>query len=75
MRLRLNPLLAVNAILSVVMFKKMLLATLIVVIGMWAAGYDVAGMKDKYWSVANKQAGQMSGRANMDDSDWGADAG
>ncbi|MFZ9395341.1 MAG: hypothetical protein ACO25F_04665 [Erythrobacter sp.] len=56
------------------MFKKLLLATLIVIIGMWAAGYDVAAMKDKYWSAANKQAGQMSGRAMMDDSDWGENA-
>lgn len=54
------------------MLKKLLLASLIVMIGMWGAGYDLAAMKDDIWNVANKQAGAMSGRAQMDDSDWGS---
>jgi len=56
------------------MFKKLLLATLIVVIGMWGAGYDVAGIKDDIWNAANKQAGAMTGRAHMEGSDWGDSA-
>lgn len=57
------------------MFKKLLLATLIVIIGLWGAGYDVASMKDDIWAAANKQAGAMTGRAQMEDGDWGPTAG
>ena len=56
------------------MFKKILLATLIVITGMWGAGYDVAGMKDDIWNAANKQAGSMTGRAQIEGGDWGAEA-
>ena len=56
------------------MFKKLLLATLIMIIGLWGAGYDVAGMKDDIWNAANKQAGAMTGRARIEDGDWGANA-
>lgn len=56
------------------MFKKLLLATLIVFIGMWGAGYDMVAIKDDIWDAANKQAGAMSGRAQIENSDWSADA-
>lgn len=56
------------------MFKNLLLATLIVIIGLWGAGYDMAAIKDDIWAAANKQASALSGRAHSEDSDWGAEA-
>ncbi|MGQ7829989.1 hypothetical protein [Altererythrobacter sp. Z27] len=56
------------------MFKKLLLATLIVIIGLWGAGYDVMAIKDDILGAANKQAGNMSGRTQIEGGDWGADA-
>jgi hypothetical protein len=68
---RFNPMLAMGPVFLRVMFKKLLLATLIDIIGMWGAGYDVAAMKDDIWHAANKQAGALSARARMENSDWG----
>jgi hypothetical protein len=56
------------------MFKKLLLATLIVVIGLYGAGYDVMGAKDDILGAANKQAGAMTGRERNEQGDWGKDA-
>lgn len=69
-----NLLLALIAVFLSAMFKKLLLATLIVIIGLWGAGYDVAGVKDDIWDAANKQAGAMTGRARIEGGDWGSDA-
>ena len=73
-RPQINLLLALVAVFWRIMFKKILLATLIVIIGLWGAGYDVAGMKDNIWEAANKQAGAMAGRARIEGGDWGDDA-
>lgn len=56
------------------MFKKLLLATLIVMIGLWGAGYNVTSVKDGIKGAADRQAGNMSGRNDRDDSGWGPDA-
>jgi len=56
------------------MFKKLLLASLIVVIGLYGAGYDVMGAKDDILGAANKQAGAMTGRERTEQGDWGSDA-
>ncbi|TWJ09234.1 hypothetical protein [Altererythrobacter ishigakiensis] len=56
------------------MFKKLLLATLIVVIGLYGAGYDVMGAKDDIIAAADKQAGAMSPRKQDERGDWGSDA-
>ncbi|MBT8389355.1 MAG: hypothetical protein HKP43_00720 [Altererythrobacter sp.] len=56
------------------MFKKLLLASLIVVIGLYGAGYDVMGAKDDIIGAANKQAEAMSPRQADERSDWGSDA-
>jgi len=56
------------------MFKKLLLATLIVIIGLWGAGYNVTGIKDRILSVADDQAGMLSGRSKLDDGNWGDEA-
>ena len=56
------------------MFKKLLLVTLIVVIGLYGAGYDVMGVKDDILGVADKQAGAMTGRQRSEQGDWGSDA-
>ena len=54
-----------------VMFKKLLLATLIVIIGLWGAGYDVTAVKDDIQSLTDRQAQKASGRSALDKSDWG----
>ncbi len=56
------------------MFKKLLLATLIVIIGLWGAGYNVTGIKDRILNVADDQAGMLSGRSQLDDDNWGDEA-
>ena len=56
------------------MFKKLLLATLIVVIGLYGAGYDVIGAKDDILAAADKQAGAMTARERNESSDWGDSA-
>ncbi|RGP41547.1 hypothetical protein BPTFM16_01854 [Altererythrobacter insulae] len=56
------------------MFKKLLLATLIVVIGLYGAGYDVIGAKDDILAAADKQAGAMTARERNDGGDWGEGA-
>jgi len=56
------------------MFKKLLLATLIVMIGLWGAGYDVTAMKDDIQHLAGQQARKVSGQTGLDHSDWGPDA-
>ena len=55
------------------MFKKLLLATIIVMLGLWGAGYDVTSANVDIKSAADKQAGNMSGRNALDKSDWGRD--
>ena len=56
------------------MFKKLLLASLIVVIGLYGAGYDVMGAKDDIIGAANKQAEAMSPGKVDERADWGSDA-
>lgn len=56
------------------MFKKLLLATLIVIIGLYGAGYDVMGAKDDILGAANKQAGAMTGRERNEQGDWSKEA-
>ena len=56
------------------MFKKLLLASLIGVIGLYGAGYDVMGSKDDIIGAANKQAEAMSPRKVDERADWGSDA-
>ena len=56
------------------MFKKLLLASLIVVIGLYWAGYDVMGAKDDIIGAANTQAEAMSPRKVDEKADWGSDA-
>ena len=56
------------------MFKKLLLATLIVVIGMWGAGYDIWAIKDRILNTASKQAGGMTGRDHIEGGGWGDDS-
>ncbi|MEP5936822.1 MAG: hypothetical protein ABJ239_00710 [Erythrobacter sp.] len=53
------------------MFKKILLATLIVILGLWGAGYDVPGMKDRVLNIADDQAEMLSGQSQMNDDNWG----
>lgn len=69
----LNPLLAAPAIFLRTMFKKLLLATLIVIIGMWGAGYDVWAIKDKVINAADEQAGAMTARDHFEGGGWGPD--
>jgi len=52
------------------MFKKLLLATIIVMIGLWGAGYDVTSVKDELQGAASKSASAATGQS---DSDWGPD--
>lgn len=73
-RKQLNLLLGAEAIFLLTMFKKLLLATLIVFIGMWGAGYDVWAIKDAILSAADTNAGNMSGRNQIEGGDWGPDA-
>lgn len=56
-----------------VMFKKLLLATLIVIIGLWGAGYDVTSVKDDLRHLANESAQTATAGAGLDKSDWGPD--
>lgn len=56
------------------MFKKLLLAVLLMGIGLWGAGYDLVAIKNHVWQMANSQAAEMTGRSRIDDSDWGSDA-
>jgi hypothetical protein len=56
------------------MFKKLLLASLIVVIGLYGAGYDVMGAKDDIIGAANKQAEAMSPRKVDEKADWCSDS-
>ena len=72
--LMLNFLLAAITLCSLAMFKKLLLATLIVIIGLWGAGYNVTGIKDRILNVADDQAGMLSGRSQLDDDNWGDEA-
>jgi|GEM_PF-1427328 len=69
-----NLLLGAEAIFLLTMFKKLLLATLIVFIGMWSAGYDVWAIKDTILSAADTNASNMSGRNQIEGGDWGPDA-
>lgn len=73
-RKSLNPLLAASEIFLLTMFKKLLLATMLVLLGMWGAGYDVWAIKDDIMSVADNNAGNMSGRNQMQGGGWGPDA-
>lgn len=73
-RKALNLLLAPQAIFLLAMFKKLLLATLIVFVGLWGAGYDVWAIKDGILGLADKNAGNMSGRNQIEGGDWGPDA-
>lgn len=57
-----------------VMFKKLLLATLIVIIGLWGAGYNVMEVKHDIQSLADRQARTVSGQSGLDRSDWGPGA-
>jgi len=70
----LNFFLAKLTLSFLAMFKKLLLATLIVIIGLWGAGYNVTGIKDRILSVADDQAGMLSGRSKLDDGNWGDEA-
>ena len=72
--MRLNPWLGSFTVFFEAMFKKLLLASLIVVIGLYGAGYDVMGAKDDILGAANKQAGAMTGRERNEAGDWGSDA-
>ncbi len=56
------------------MFKKLLLATLIVILGLWGAGYDVFGFKDDLVKTADQQAGKFSGQSTLSDDNWGPEA-
>ena len=73
-RKTLNLSLGAEPIFLLTMFKRLLLATLIVFIGMWGAGYDVWAIKDTILSAADKNAGNMSGRNQIEGGDWGPDA-
>ena len=53
----------------VVMFKKLLLATLIVIIGLWGAGYDVTSVKDGLQNLADESAQTATGGSRLDKSD------
>ena len=52
------------------MFKKLLLVTCVAVIGLWAAGYDIASVKSGIMGAADNSAGTMSGRDTLDDGGW-----
>lgn len=56
------------------MFKKLLLATLIVIIGLWGAGYDVTSVKDDLQHLADESAQTATAGAGLDKSDWGPGA-
>jgi len=52
------------------MFKKILLATSVVVLGLWAMGYDLASFKRDIMGVADNSAGNLSGRNTLQDDGW-----
>lgn len=73
-RIPINALLAQTVEDRAVMFKKLLLATLIVIIGLWGAGYDVTAVKDDLQHLATENAQTASGQNALDRSDWGPGA-
>src|SRR3546814_6473000 len=48
------------------MFKKLLLATLIVIIGLWGAGYDVTSVKDSLQHLADEGAQTATAGTGLD---------
>jgi len=52
------------------MFKKILLASGLLVFGLWAAGYDLATLKRDIMGAADNSAGTMSGRNTLEDDGW-----
>ncbi|QIG54474.1 hypothetical protein G6N82_10210 [Altererythrobacter sp. BO-6] len=56
------------------MFKKLLLLTLIFIVGMWSAGYDIVEIKDNLMRATDSQAGAMTGNSAPDNGGWGPDA-
>lgn len=56
------------------MFKKLLLLTLIFIVGMWSAGYDIVEIKDNLMRATDNQTGAMTGNSAPDNGGWGPDA-
>lgn len=71
MQEKLNHFLADSSLFGRAMFKKILLATLIVIIGLWGAGYNVTGLTGQILHTADETAGKFSGKSKLDDGNWG----
>jgi hypothetical protein len=69
-----NEILANDGVVFLAMFKKLLLATLIVIIGLWGAGVDVASIKDNLLINADRQAGKFSGQSKFSNDNWSDEA-
>ena len=67
---KLNHLLNEPRVYFAAMFKKILLASGLLVFGLWAAGYDLATLKRDIMGAADNSAGTMSGRNTLEDDGW-----
>jgi len=53
------------------MFKKLLLAAMVLAAGLWAWGVDPVKLKDRLVEAQDRQAASISGRDALEQSDWG----